>query len=137
MKRYRNPLRHIYDADAIGIQSCFSYNRITHYIIYPELSDAGRLHYHGIIKVNETQKVRLFKHALSKFKSIGMVDLQMIKIGEYNYNKLRWLMYCKKNWQFTHRVLEIEIPIVRLKMEKEIPRICAPQRGKGLSGPRV
>lgn len=103
-----NPNRMLYDDDQSQIKSILSYNKIYTYIIFPEF-DNGRLHYHGIITVNNTQYIRFHKHAIHKLRGIGFVDISILL--EFK-NCLRQSVYMMKEWGFTKAVLEISYPII-------------------------
>lgn len=109
--KLKNFNRILYDSDRLALNSILMYNRIKRFIIYPEFDEKGRLHYHGNITVNNTQKVRLFKHAMCKMRSIGFVDLKPLE--SFN-DKIKWICYCKKQWHIARSVLEIEKPIMCL-----------------------
>lgn len=108
---FRNTNRHLYDSDKFIIQAIMKYNRIKDYLFIPEFDIKGRLHYHGICTLTNTQKVRFYKHARVKLTSIGYTDVKAI--GTNIKDKLRWLCYAKKHWAFTQQVLEIDRPISR------------------------
>jgi len=104
-----NPNRMLFDDDRNMIKSIMSYNKIYSYIIYPEFDEKGRLHYHGIINLTNTQYVRFHKHAIHKLKQIGFVDISIIKTF---VNNLRYIVYMSKNWGETKMILEISYPII-------------------------
>lgn len=110
--RFKNPNRFLYLDDKIQIQSILKYNKIGGFILYPELDSKGRLHYHGIIRLDSNEKVRFHKHAIHKLRQIGFVDIKPLKTFEDN---LRWSLYMKKEWGFTQTVLEIVDPLMKEK----------------------
>lgn len=100
-----------------------------HYIIYPELDDSARLHYHAIMQI--TDNIKYYKS--------GMTSLRKLPRQVTNYNTvkqaficvkpiktfidhLKWLMYIRKNWQITSEVLGILEPVypkVKTKLKKK------------------
>lgn len=106
--KLRNANKNIFDDDTFQIKQILKYNRINKYIIFPEFDDKGRLHYHGILSLDRNQYIRFYKHALTKLSLIGFVDVKKLK--EFQ-DKLKWLIYCKKEWNISSEILEIENPI--------------------------
>jgi len=104
-----NPNRMLYDDDRIQIKSIMTYNKIYNFIIYPELDDSGRLHYHGIINLTNTQYIRFHKHAIWKLRNIGFVLITIIK--EF-INNLRQVIYMSKHWGETKCILNVSYPIM-------------------------
>lgn len=104
-----NPLRLQYDEDKDQIKSILSYNKIYKYIIYPELDEKGRLHYHGIIDLDNTRYIRFHKHAIHKLRQLGFVDITIIK---QFINNLRQCIYMSKEWGSTSKILDISYPII-------------------------
>lgn len=104
--KFANPTYCVFLDDELAIKHIFKKNRITRYIIFPELDDKGRLHYHGkITSLTESQRVSLYKSVRPTLQRIGFVDLQPVK------NELECLYYCKKQFAFTSQVLERYQPI--------------------------
>ncbi len=64
-----------------------------HYIIVPEFSDNGRLHYHGLF--NMSDKIKYYKSKYSIDKEIGFVKVE--RINDFK-SHLRWLMYIYKDY---------------------------------------
>ncbi len=64
-----------------------------HYIIVPEFSDNGRLHYHGVFKMCD--KIKYYKSKYNIDKEIGFVKVE--KINDFK-SHLRWLTYIYKNY---------------------------------------
>lgn len=104
----RNPHRHVYDDDQFQIKSIFKYNRIKKFIIFPEFDNKGRLHYHGTLELNRCEYVRFNRHAIFKLQEIGFVDVK--KLITFT-DKLKWNMYCRKDWHISQEILEITRPI--------------------------
>jgi len=104
-----NPNRLQYDDDKNQIKSILSYNKIYNYIIFPELDEKGRLHYHGILNLTHTHYTRFHKHAIHKLKQIGFVDITIIK--EF-INNIRQCIYMQKDWGTTKTILDISYPII-------------------------
>lgn len=63
--------------------------------LYPELDNAGRLHFHGFIWKNSLS----YPQDLNYMSAIGF-----IKIKEIFDNK-KWLKYCKKEWRTMKKLL--------------------------------
>lgn len=84
------------------------------YIIYPEYSMDGRLHFHGIYQIHDLIK---FKRLIYRIRKIGMVKIDRLKT--FN-DQLKWIIYCQKEWALTRKVLRIRFPIspVFLKVPK-------------------
>ncbi len=64
-----------------------------HYIIVPEFSENGRLHYHGLLRICD--KIKYYKTKYFIDKEIGFVKVE--KINDFK-SHLRWLMYINKNY---------------------------------------
>lgn len=86
-------------------------------MIYPEFDPKGRLHYHGILTLNHTEKVRFYKHAMHKLKLLGFIDIKPMDTFKDN---LKWLIYCKKDFGFTADVLDIEEPLFKNVSKKRV-----------------
>lgn len=112
--KLKNPLRYMFDEDCAQMMSFFKYNRIKSFIIYPELDDKGRLHYHGIIKLDLNQFVRFHKHCIHKLRLIGYVDIVNLSKKTFE-DRLKWVIYITKNWSYTKSVLDLKDPIICFK----------------------
>lgn len=73
-----------------------------HWILYPEFSKDSRLHYHGVVRVDD--KIKLHKTKYRTSKTIGFVKLD--KLNSYQ-DHLRWLCYCQKEYADTSRLLTL------------------------------
>lgn len=93
-----------------------------HYCIYPELADlTGRLHYHGVILINDMIKFKHIKTSIDK--NIGWVKIDKLKTyGDH----LRWLMYCMKEWAGNSRMFKQ--PIMYARLRRAEPREIAPAK---------
>lgn len=80
-------------------------------MIYPELDQKGRLHYHGTVVLTHTQKVRFYKFMKPKLEQIGYVDFNLI------VHPLEWHFYCRKEWYTTKQILNQEYPISSLSIK--------------------
>lgn len=103
-----NRLEGIYRADKYDLNRklrlCSKY-----FILYPETDLQGRLHYHGILKIDD--HIKFYKKVLPYIKhSLGFVMLKPLKNHKDNMN---WLIYSMKNWP-SMRDLFIE-PIIITK----------------------
>lgn len=105
----KNPNRMLYDDDKNMIKQILSYNKIYKYIIYPELDEKGRLHYHGILDLDNTHYIRFHKHAIHKLRQIGFVDITIL--NEFK-NNLRYVIYMSKQWGTTKKILELDSPMM-------------------------
>jgi len=114
-----------YDEDKSQIKSILSYNKIYTYIIFPELDEKGRLHYHGILDLNNTCYTRFHKHAIHKLRQLGFVDISVLKSFE---NNLRYCIYMMKDWGNTKVILDISYPIIhrRDKAYVNVPKGVQP-----------
>lgn len=65
-----------------------------HYIMYPEFTLTGRLHYHGIVLITDNYKYYHTKHHLDK------LGFTMWKPLSSFFDHLTWLHYCKKDWGY-------------------------------------
>jgi len=100
-----------------------------HYIIYPELDDSARLHYHGIISIDDP--IKYFQSGMSRLKRMPRQVTQYnivkqcficIKKLKTRLDHLKWLLYIRKNWYITKHVLNLKEPvypkqIVKLKKQ--------------------
>lgn len=62
-----------------------------HYMMYPEFTELGRLHYHGLVYVSDKIKFYHTKHLL------GILGFCMWKPLRKYSDQLNWLIYCMKN----------------------------------------
>ncbi len=98
----------LYNDDKLKIAKWL--NRFSdHYIIVPEFSDNGRLHYHGLF--NMCDKIKYYKSKYSIDKEIGFVKVE--RINDFK-SHLRWLMYIYKNYY----ILKYEYPLFIYKKQK-------------------
>lgn len=90
-RRPQSP-RHLYKDDCPWIQK--QLNRCaSRYILYPEFDLSGRLHYHGTIVLNSLSSWGFVKSTIDK--QLGYTCLK--KIASFD-DTLRWLLYCRKNF---------------------------------------
>lgn len=113
--KLRNYNRFLFEEDILHIRAVFKYNKIRNFIIFPELDDRGRLHYHGIVSLNPSQYVRYRKHAEFKLRLLGFVDAKPLK-GFLDH--LRWLFYCRKQFHIIQEILEITEPVMSLPTKR-------------------
>lgn len=84
------------------------------YILYPELDIKGRLHYHGMICINDPIKWRKSVYDTIRY-NLGYCHVKKLN----NFKEiLRWLMYCQKEYAITWQVLEEREPIIPKKPRK-------------------
>ncbi len=88
------------------------------YEIYPELSDTGRLHYHGYMTIDDIIK---YKRIINSLRYIGFV-----KIETKLRNKMKWMDYCKKDIDSTSKIFEVGALLLPLKREtlREYKKEC-------------
>lgn len=72
------------------------------FVIYPELTHQGNIHFHGKIYVQDA--VKWFKSVLPKIKKNGYVKIKT------NLNQT-WDEYCGKQWDIFKEVLDLDNPI--------------------------
>lgn len=87
------------------------------FILYPELDETGRLHFHGIITVKDWSKLYRSSYPWIR-KNVGFIDVR-----KKANNRLGWLLYCMKNWAHTQQILEITEPIYRKRVST---KMCLP-----------
>ena len=106
--KIKNPNRIIFNDDSEIIVRAL--NRCSNeYVVYPESDDTGRLHYHGLITLNN--KTNWTRTTLPKLKTLGFICAKT-KVND------GWSEYCTKNWNYTKTVLELEEPIVYRKLKR-------------------
>jgi len=84
------------------------------YMIYPEFSVSGRLHYHGIVEIHD--RVKWFKKLKPLFEKMGMLHIKSI---DDHKARIGWIIYMSKAWPETKSILSLENPI----MPKHEPRV--------------
>lgn len=72
------------------------------FVIYPELTLQGNIHFHGKIYIHDA--VKWFKNVLPKLKKNGFVKIKT------NLNE-GWDEYCGKQWDIFKDVLDLANPI--------------------------
>jgi len=82
----------------------------SHYILYPEITTSGRLHYHAVIHLDD--KIKWFKKSKNALKRIGFVKLDPILT---QLDHIRWLVYIRKEWPTTSGVIGLEQPMIYKK----------------------
>lgn len=63
-----------------------------HYMMYPEFDDETRLHYHGVIRVEDW--IKFHKTRLTFQRTVGFVKIKPLTTFRRH---LGWLMYCQKH----------------------------------------
>lgn len=86
----------------------------TEFILYPEIDETGRLHYHGILTVKDWAQLYRYAYPYIR-KNIGFIDIRKSKP-----NRLGWLIYCMKNWAQTQELLDIKEPIYRKRISSKM-----------------
>jgi len=105
---WKDPNTSIYIDDKQYINQVFKYAKIKHYMIYPEFDDKGRLHYHGIVTLTNTEYIRFRKYVQPKLTKIGFVDTSELLTFKHN---LRYLYYCTKQFHEAKQILNINTGI--------------------------
>lgn len=82
-----------------------------HYCLYPEFDDNQRLHYHGIVRVHDKIKMYKIKH---KLDMIGWTKI--VKPDDF-INKLRYLIYCQKQYA---EIQEHYPPIIYMRQRRRL-----------------
>lgn len=98
--RYRtlDPVR-LYDMDMHGIRRYL--NQCSHhYILYPEFDSTSRIHYHGVVQIDDIIKWHKIKY---KFDGIGFTKVDRFKTFK---DHLTYLLYCQKDYAVTGQLLE-------------------------------
>ncbi len=90
-----------YRDDSKYIKKNVCKNMSKHYIFYPEFDKADRLHYHGIIRIDD--KCKWYKQRRRRMQTLGFMNLSKIKSFTEH---LRYLLYCKKDWHINQRVFK-------------------------------
>lgn len=81
------------------------------YMVYPEFTDMGRLHFHGLFYIHD--KTAMLK-GLPRLQKLGFIKLDKIKtFGDH----LRWVIYMSKE-RATLGALKIEEPIYPKKHKR-------------------
>lgn len=72
------------------------------FVIYPELTHQGNIHFHGKIYISDP--IKWFKSVLPKLKKNGFVKIKTnLNVG--------WDEYCGKQWDIFKDVLDLDKPI--------------------------
>lgn len=113
MRTYRNA-RFIYEDDMFLIRSLL--NRCSeHWTLVPEFSKDSRLHYHGVVRIDDC--VKWHKQTRQSLNKLGFVKLDPLLD---NKNHVAWLCYIYKQYHITSLVLNLTEP----------PRYNRPKRRK-------
>lgn len=108
--------RYLYNDDKPFIQK--QLNRCSNrYIMYPEFSIDGRLHYHGIIYLDTYSSWGYVKATITK--NLGFSCIKPLKTFK---DKLGWLLYCQKEERST-----MPAPIMYHTFKKGRPRQKLPE----------
>lgn len=91
-----------------------------HYMFYPEYSENSRLHYHGIVKIDDLCKFHHIRKQMTK--ELGIIDIQLIKSFEEH---LRSLTYSMKNWAAMQYIMTPIMPkrkkrVIKLEILPEV-----------------
>lgn len=72
--------------------------------LYPELDNAGRLHFHGYIYKNSLT----YPQDLNYMSAIGFIKVKEI------FDNRKWLKYCKKEWRTMKKLLHRAKPYTNI-----------------------
>lgn len=126
MRTYRN-VKYILDEDVSQIRTLL--NRCSqHWILVPEFSKDTRLHYHGVIRIDDV--VKWHKAVRHRLNNIGFVKLDPLKD---NRNHVSWLCYIYKEWHITLKVLDLKEPLrynIPKRCKKEVENVILLSNGK-------
>lgn len=87
-----------------------------YYILYPEITETGRLHFHGTVHIKNMVK---WKRETSQWlRKIGFIKLENFYTNGIQ-GQMRWIMYCRKEFHQTQLVLDIDRPILYDKPPKK------------------
>lgn len=107
-RNYTSPIK-LYYGDIYRIQR--QLNKFSkHYCLYPELDINNRLHYHGIIHIDDMIKFRHIKHIMDK--ELGFIKIDKFKTFK---DKLKYLIYSMKQWPENNNYFQKPIIYERLK----------------------
>jgi len=81
-----------YVNDLIYLKQIFKRSSM-HYVFWPEFDKSDRLHYHGVVRVDN--KHEWYKSTKRKLRIIGFTKIDLLKSFK---DHLRWILYCKKDW---------------------------------------
>lgn len=92
------------------------------FVLYPEVTEEGRLHYHGIMYVKD--EINYYRECLPKLRnSYGFVKVRRINGHK---GKLGWLMYCMKNWALCREIIGTDCPIYRRRVDNKLKHKITP-----------
>lgn len=83
--------KYLYNEDVYELRRWFN-TFSQYYMLYPEFDMKSRLHYHGVIRVNDWIKLHKTKHRISRL--IGWIDIKPLMTFR---DHLKWLIYCRKH----------------------------------------
>lgn len=83
-----------------------------HFILYPEFDSTSRLHYHGVVQIDDLIKLHRIKY---KFDRIGFTKVTRFKTFR---DHLTYLLYCQKEFAVTSQLFE---PVL-FKCLKRVPK---------------
>jgi len=96
----------LYEYDAVLIHRAFNRGKIPRYYFIPEISDKGRLHYHGIMTCTKHEMYSWYRETQNALAAhLGFVDVKLIKNFE---DHIRIQQYIRKNRQMTCEIIETD-----------------------------
>lgn len=94
----------------------------TRYVLFPELSRTGRLHWHGMIRFTKPEHIGIFyMHKLPRIMKVANVEIDIIEDME------KWKTYCMKGNKYMEPMLkELRIndniyPLTNCNVEITLP----------------
>lgn len=127
----KNPNALMYQSDKVRLRHWCKVAGIKRYVFYPEFSDKGRLHYHGMMRFTPSQQHTFFTSLQFKFKMLGLLQYKpLATFGDL----IKWSIYMRKDWGFTSVDLNEYLPITSWQ-PKALYKKYAPPEG-GSWGPR-
>lgn len=98
-KGYHKPIRQLIETCDLlrGLRRCSTFT------LYPELTLAGNIHYHGFIYVED--RIKWYRQVLPNIKLHGFVCIK--EISDYQ----GWRTYASKDQENMTRILKIDLPL--------------------------
>ncbi len=75
-----------------------------HFILVPEFDKMDRLHYHGVIRIDD--KIKWYKSSKRKLELCGHTKIKLLTSFE---DHLGWLLYIHKDWDINRGIFETRI----------------------------
>lgn len=127
-----NPTSSMYHCDKMRIRHWCKQAGLKRYVFYPELTEKGRLHYHGIIRFDRSTRTTFFKSTQFKFKLLGLTQYKPLNTF---VDLLRWTIYMHKDWGYTRDILEENYPINSWEPKAYIKKYYPSEGVRGAQAP--